>query len=45
MVNKHEIRESDTEPAVWAWSEPGMNKRAGLEQETRHNGSKLVFLH
>jgi hypothetical protein len=48
MVNKHEARELDTKPAVWARSEPGTarfyagrgqpgtNKRAGLGQETRH---------
>jgi hypothetical protein len=68
MANKHEAREPGAKPAVWARSEPGttrfyaglgqpgMNKQAGLEQETRHGGlarhdpftSKLVkpaFLH
>jgi hypothetical protein len=38
MANKHEAREPDTKPAVWARSEPGTNKRAGLRQETRHGG-------
>ena len=50
MANKHEARELDTKPAVWVRSEPGptrfyaglgrpgTNKRAGLEQETRHGG-------
>jgi hypothetical protein len=50
MSNKHEAREPGTKPAVWARSEPdttryyagpgrpGMNKRAGLGQETRHGG-------
>jgi hypothetical protein len=50
MSNKHEAREPDTKPAVWARSEPGTtrfyagpgrpgtNKRAGLGQETRHDG-------
>jgi hypothetical protein len=36
MANKHEAHELGTKPAVWARSEPGTNKRAGLEQETRH---------
>jgi hypothetical protein len=30
MANKHEAREPDTKPAVWARSEPGTNKRTGL---------------
>jgi hypothetical protein len=50
MTNKHEAREPGMKPAVWAWSEPGTtrfyagpgqsgtNKRAGLGQETRHDG-------
>jgi hypothetical protein len=50
MANKHEAREPDTKPAVWARSEPGMarfyagsgrpdtNKRAGLGQKTSHGG-------
>jgi hypothetical protein len=50
MANKHEARELDTKPAVWARSEPGptrfyagpgrpdTNKRVGLEQETKHDG-------
>jgi hypothetical protein len=50
MSNKHEAREPDTKPVVWARSEPGTtrfyaglgrpgtNKRAGLEQEIRHGG-------
>jgi hypothetical protein len=50
MANKHEAREPGTNPTVWARSEPGTarfyaylgrpgtNKRAGLEQETRHGG-------
>jgi hypothetical protein len=50
MVNKHETREPDTKPAVWARSEPGTtrfyagpgrpgtNKRVGLGQETTHGG-------
>jgi hypothetical protein len=50
MANKHEAREPDMKPAVWARSEPGMtrfytglgrpdtNKRARLGQETRHGG-------
>jgi hypothetical protein len=50
MDNKHEAREPDTKPAVWARSEPGMarfysspgrpgtNKRVGLGQEIRHGG-------
>jgi hypothetical protein len=50
MSNKHEAREPGTKPAVWARSEPGTarfyaspcrsgtNKRAGLGQETRHDG-------
>jgi hypothetical protein len=50
MVNKHEARETDTKPAIWAWSEPGTtrfyagpgrpgtNKRVGLGQKTRHSG-------
>jgi hypothetical protein len=38
MSNKHEAREPGTKPAVWAWSEPVTNKRAGLGQEIRHGG-------
>jgi hypothetical protein len=50
MANKHEAREPDTKPAVWARSEPGTArfyagpgqpgtyKRARLGQETRHGG-------
>jgi hypothetical protein len=50
MAYKHEAREPSTKPAVWARSEsdtvrfyagpgrPGMNKRHGLGQETRHGG-------
>jgi hypothetical protein len=50
MSNKHEAREPDTKPAVWARSEPGTarlyaglgrpdtNKRVGLGQEIRHGG-------
>jgi hypothetical protein len=50
MSNKHEAREPDTKPVIWARSEPGTvrfyagpgrldtNKRAGLGQETRHGG-------
>jgi hypothetical protein len=50
MANKHEAREPDTKPTVWARSEPvtawfyagpgwpGTNKRVGLGQETRHGG-------
>jgi hypothetical protein len=50
MSNKHEAREPGTKPVVWARSEPGTtqfyagpgrpgtNKRAGLGQETRHDG-------
>jgi hypothetical protein len=50
MANKHEDREPGTKPAVWARFEPGTdrfyagpgrpgtNKRARLEQETRHGG-------
>jgi hypothetical protein len=62
MSNKHEARESGTKPVVWARSEPGTarfyagpgrpgtNKRAGLEQETRHDPFtskpvKPAFLH
>jgi hypothetical protein len=49
-IDKHEVREPGTKPAVWAQSElgttrfyadpgrPGMNKRVGLGQETRHGG-------
>jgi hypothetical protein len=36
MSNKHEAREPGTKPVVWARSEPGTNKRAGLRQEIRH---------
>jgi hypothetical protein len=48
--NKHEAREPDTKPAVWARTEPGTtrfytgpgrpdtNKRDGLGQETRYGG-------
>jgi hypothetical protein len=38
MSNKHETREPGTKPIVWARSEPGTNKWAGLGQETRHGG-------
>jgi hypothetical protein len=50
MANKHEAREPSTKHTVWARSEPGTarfyagpgrpgtNKRAGLGQETRHDG-------
>jgi hypothetical protein len=50
MANKHEAREPDTKPAVWARSEPGTirfyagpgrlgtNKRGRLGQEIRHGG-------
>jgi hypothetical protein len=50
MANKHEAREPGTKPAVWARSESGTtrfyadpgwlgtNKRARLEQETKHDG-------
>ena len=50
MANKHEAREPDTKPAVWARFEPDTarfyvglgrpdtNKRVGLRQETRHGG-------
>jgi hypothetical protein len=48
MANKHEAHEPDTKPAVWVRSEPdtarfyvgpvrpGINKRAGPGQETKH---------
>jgi hypothetical protein len=50
MSNKHEARESDMKPVIWAWSEPDTarfyvgpgradtDKRTGLGQETRHGG-------
>jgi hypothetical protein len=50
MSNKHEAREPDTKPAVWARFEPGTtrfyaglgwpdtNKRVGLRQKTSHGG-------
>jgi hypothetical protein len=50
MSNKHEAREPDMKPDVWARSEPGTtrlyagpgrpdtNKRARLGQEIRHGG-------
>jgi hypothetical protein len=38
MANKHEAREPDTKPAVWARSEPGMDNRPGADRKLGTGG-------